>query len=265
MKKYTKIISMIAVLALTIVMTIMVTMALLADSTFTHNTMVVGNVDIEQDEYQRDEDGKLEKFEQDKPALPIPVEGELPKQEEPVTFPEIPGEYELYEDVEGVQDKLVVIKNTGENEAYVRTVIAFECPEEFDPALWHINDVGMTNQYFIVIDGTRYMVREYLYAEPLAPEAVSTPSLLQFYLDYNTTNEDILLTGEKLDILVLSQAVQVSGFEDARTALDAAFGTVEGNAATWFETFLAEEAAAQETTPETTPETTAETQAVENG
>lgn len=254
MKKYTKIITMLFTLALTIVLTVMVTMALLADSSFTHNTMVVGNVGIEQEEYQRDENGELEEFEQDKPALPIPVEGELPKQEEPVTFPEIPGEYELYEDVEGVQDKLVVIKNTGDNEAYVRTVIAFECPEDFDPALWHINDVGMTNQHFLEIGGTRYMVREYLYAEPLAPEAVSTPSLLQFYLDYNTTNEDILLAGEKLDVLVLSQAVQVSGFDNAQVALDAAFGTVEDNAATWFETFLAEENTTTETQPETQPE-----------
>lgn len=247
MKKYGKILTLMATILLTIFATVMVTMALLEDSAFTHNTMVVGNVGIEQEEYQRDENGDLEEFEQDKPALPIPVEGELPKQDEPVTFPEIPGEYELYEDVEGVQDKLVVIKNTGDNEAYVRTVIAFECPEGFDPALWHINDVGMTAEYFIDIDGSRYMVREYLYSEPLAPESVSTPSLLQFYLDYNTTNEDIALMGEKLDVLVLSQAVQVSGFDNAQVALDAAFGKVADKAADWFEEYLAAENAGQGT------------------
>lgn len=252
MKKYSKLIMLAALLLIAITTTALVTMALLVDSSFSHNIMIVGNVDIEQNEYQRDEDGKLEQFQQDKPALPIPVEGELNK-DVPVTFPEIPGDYFLYEEVEGVQDKLIVIENTGSNAAYVRTIIAYECPEDFDPALWHINDLGMTQEFFAQIDGTRYLVREYLYPEELAADAVSTPSLLQFYLDYNTTNEDILLAGEKLDILVLSQAVQVSGFDDAKVALDTAFGTTADNAAIWFEEYLAAENAGQGTGTGTQP------------
>ena len=64
------------------------------------------------------------------------------------------------------------------------------------------------------------------------------PSLAQVYLKSEATNEDMeSLDGNgngKLDIVVLSQAVQADGFADAKTALDTAFGTPSAKAAEWF-------------------------------
>ncbi len=157
------------------------------------------------------------------------------------------------------QDKFVTVENTGRSDAYVRTLIAFEIgslPEtEFDNVIgtssfmtdqgvWKVTDIGT-----VEIDGNKYFVSEYLYngAKDLGgvhengvlPAGDTTyPSLAQVYMKATATNDDVeKIDGNKngmYDILVLSQAVQTSGFENAQTALDTAFGKASEKAAEWF-------------------------------
>ena len=92
----------------------------------------------------------------------------------------------------------------------------------------------------IVVDNNTYTLFEYVYrgasdvnrhVNGILPAGDTTyPSLCQVYLKHNATNEDMVAIDGNgngtLDILVVSQAVQVDGFADAETALNAAFGDI---------------------------------------
>ena len=260
------------------------TYAYLTDKDAAVNTMTLGSVDIEQYEYERELnadgtyktdtiDGRtsyvLTAFTQNKPLYPI------------VGDPNEPGNspvYAGYDDTvvrmsqvesqgsmqvfagKNAQDKFIVVKNTGKSDAYVRTLVAFECGSKTEAewanlvktsvfmssdGVWTTFSAGVKT-----IDGSNYVVWEYIYnggahlggvhENGILPAGETTyPGLCQIYLKHYATNEDMTaLDGNnngKMDILVLSQAVQAAGFDDARTALDAAFGTVEAKAADWFE------------------------------
>ena len=71
------------------------------------------------------------------------------------------------------------------------------------------------------------------YMETLAKDEISRPSLLQVYMSKDTTNDDIPKYGDKVDVLVLSQAVQAKGYKDATTALTDAFGELTENSHPW--------------------------------
>ena len=156
-----------------------------------------------------------------------------------------------------VQDKFVTVENTGKTDAYVRTLVAFELGDldgsKFDDIIgvssrstttandfdqpWFKNTVGV-----IEIDGNHYVLVEYVYhgaktssgmkhENGVLPAGDTTyPSLCQVYMKANATNEDCdKIDGNNngtYDILVLSQAVQTTGFADAETALNAGFGDI---------------------------------------
>ena len=108
----------------------------------------------------------------------------------------------------------------------------------------------------IVINGMEYRVWEFVHTAKLAAGATACPTLTGVFMDCRVNNDDIgyymdlnsnnkfdadtekrinIPVGEPLCVYVLSQAVQTAGFEDAFTALDTAFGDVDGNnAAAWF-------------------------------
>lgn len=150
-----------------------------------------------------------------------------------------------------VMDKMVFVKNTGKSDAYFRTIIAIECPEGMTIGeagagaeimlnvsgsdLYEWEDVG-----FIKIENGanagRYLVKVATYQKPLAYGKQSHPSLLQAVLTHHADNKDMEALGTTLDILVLSQAVQSEGFNDAETALNTAFGAVTADtAAAWLD------------------------------
>ncbi len=261
------------------------TLAYLTSKDSDVNVMTLGDVSIEQHEYQRvvNADGTyatatidnqtsyvLEKFAQAKPLLPI------------VGDPSLPGdnpEYAGYDDTvvrmsqvdsygsawvfagKNAQDKLVTIENTGKTDAYVRTLIAYECGsintvDDFNELVstsefmtnsgevWTKSTIGI-----IEIDSNNYVVVEFIYnggkhlggvheKGVLPAGETSYPSLCQVYIKSNATNEDCeALDGNKngtYDILVLSQAVQAEGFANAETALYTAFGKSADKAAEWF-------------------------------
>lgn len=169
------------------------------------------------------------------------------------------------------QDKFVTVENTGRSDAYVRTIIAFEVGTATleDPAYpyqpliaseiraeipennkngkqpWTYGYTG-----FKTINGNKYLVYELIYTGAMTssgwkhengvlPAGETTyPNLSQVYLASRATNEDVeALDGNgngKYDILVLSQAVQTKGFDNAQAALDTAFGKAADKAVEWF-------------------------------
>ncbi|MBR6563208.1 MAG: hypothetical protein IKK70_04650 [Clostridia bacterium] len=164
-----------------------------------------------------------------------------------------PGAVQLFDDsVKNVIDKFVFVENTGKTDAYVRSVFAFEqggvTAERFDEIIGTNGDstrwAWETVATDVVIDGCEYVLVSATYvgatSNPngiLAAGKVSYPSLLQVYLAPEATNEDVeALDGNgngTYDILVISQAVQAKGFDDAATALDAAFGEITANNHPW--------------------------------
>ncbi len=224
------------------------TLAYLTDTDGAVNVMTIGNVDIEQIEEQRPEIGstELEDFEQFKPLLPAVHDTNddnkiawAPEEEWPVPEDytgDHPEAYKVFNNnITNVQDKFVSVENTGKNDAYVRTIIAYEWPEELDDLVHiSINDIDGVVSYedcgFVELDGVRYQVYAFVYDEALAPGEVSVPSLKQVFLNKATTSEDVALFGENFEVLALSQAVQADGFDNAEEALDEAFYAVGSDA-----------------------------------
>jgi len=163
--------------------------------------------------------------------------------------------------MKNVIDKVVTVTNTGSKDAYVRTILAFETATEyaagtdnvlrdgkkiFDDYIGTLGDFELVDTDTITIDGVEYVLAVKTYADPLAPEATSTPSLKQFFLSPEANNEVVTLFGDDYTILALSQAVQTAGFAadpesdaDAVAALNEAFGNLETMPAedivAWFE------------------------------
>lgn len=255
------------------------TVAYLTDTDSDVNVMMLGNVQIEQHEYQRvGEDGSyetdtiddqtsyvLEGFQQNKPLLPVIANPGTPGSgwdETIVRMTQVDsyGSMQVFA-TPNAQDKFVTVENTGRTDAYVRTIVAFEAgktdgsligfshrsteePDKDNTAPWIRKNVGIIN-----IKGNNYNVYEFVYRgasdvnrheNGILPAGDTTyPSLCQVYLKSEATNEDIeAIDGNNngtYDILVLSQAVQAQGFENAAAALTAGFGEVNAaNVQSWF-------------------------------
>jgi len=254
------------------------TMAYLQSQDSDVNVMTLGNVEIEQHEYQREEadegtyitdeiDGQtsyvLESFEQGKDLLPIvgdPSTGDAGWDDTTVRMTQVDsyGSMQVFAG-KNAQDKFVTVENTGKTDAYVRTLVAIEVGSaDIDligsshHSTWTKNEIGT-----IEVDGNTYFLYEYAYnggqlsdgswrhENGILPAGdTSYPNLSQVYLKSVATNEDMeAIDGNDngtLDILVLSQAVQAAGFADAKTALNEAFGKPDEKAAEWFGGVLAE-------------------------
>ncbi len=239
-KKFLVVLSLLLIAAMAITGTV----AYLTDEQSDVNVMTVGNVKIQQLEYERDEDGNLQEFTQDKPIIPAVYDGtSLPWDDGLYSWSEIDGidkaaSNQLFVNGANAVDKFVFVRNVGKTDAYYRTIVAIEVPEGLDPNMVHLNVNGSarftwTNIGYATIDGVRYFLKEALYNEVLVPGETSRPSLLQVYLDKAATNEDLSLFGEKLEVLVVSQAVQADGWTDANTALDTAFYDVTTDVHPW--------------------------------
>ncbi len=242
------------------------TVAYLQDDDSDVNVMTLGNVSIEQHEYERatNTDGSyeikeidgvtsyvLKDFTQGKALLPI-----VGDPNEPGNSPAYAGWDDTivrmtqvdsygYMNVfagKNAQDKFVTVENTGKTDAYVRTLVAIECGSGDVNLIgssyhsnWSKNAVGK-----VEIDENTYYVYEYIYKGAsdgsrhvggvLPAGETSYPSLCQVYLKSAATNEDMeKLDGNgngTLDILVVSQAVQAAGFANAEAALNAGFGDI---------------------------------------
>ena len=186
---------MVLCLVLAVAMGVGSTMAYLQDTDEDVNVMTLGNVYIEQHEFERvvDEEGnyeiiraeergedsyKLKDFTQAKPLYP--ATGEVTGWEETgVCFEQLDGnplgKMTILDGLNNVQDKFVFVENTGKSDAYVRTIIAYEVGSDEDAygdlimtstnTFWLENEIGV-----VKIDGNNYYVVEYLYDGNQYPE-----------------------------------------------------------------------------------------------
>jgi len=135
-------------------------------------------------------------------------------------------------------DRFVFVENKGNVSVYVRTWFAFEegtYGKSVLEELVHLNfnDENWTRSEVtsgVEIGGNKYTVFYADYTKELEAEKTAEPSLMQLYMDSSGTNEDMLaLDGNssgRYELGIYSQAVEAHGdFSDAKTALDAAFGT----------------------------------------
>ncbi len=239
------------------------TIAYLTDTDSDVNVMTLGDIKIEQIELQRVEgvdyrnggeiaDGdELEPFVQGQPLFPSYTDDEsdysakTPDDEQFWWGPYVTSDLThengasngLFDDgLKGAMDKFVFVQNTGSSPAYYRTWIALECPDSLryhgdtvaEADLW-IN-VNMNSRFewteeeYVDIDGTRFLVFCATYLKELPAGEISRPSLLQVALTGTADSEDIEALGDTYTILTFTQAVQTNNLPDAKTALAAAFG-----------------------------------------
>ena len=224
------------------------TMAYFTDTDTDVNVMLFGNVDIEQIEQEWNEDqSALVDFTQLKPLFPYV--GKLGWE----NTEEAGGAYRRFT-MNNVIDKYVSVKNTGDNDAYVRTIIALEMGdytvEEFNMIGVSINSANgsefkfdgtwmWSGDFVTSINGHNYYVLVATHEKSIAPEEITIPSLLQVYLSKEADNEHVAkLDGNgngTYDILVKSQAVQTAGFANVDEAMTEAFGTPDpAKVAEWF-------------------------------
>lgn len=246
------------------------TVAYLQDDDSDVNVMTLGNVSIEQHEYERatNTDGSyetkeidgvtsyvLQDYTQGKPLVPSAINTTTWEgwdwDTTPVRMTQVDsyGGMQVFKSASNAQDKFVVVENTGKTDAYIRTIVAIEIGSTDGTLIgtsyhqtWTKNEVGT-----ISVDGNTYFVSEYVYNGAngtrhdngiLPAGDTAYPNFSQVYIKSAATNEDMVaLDGNgngTLDILVVSQAVQAAGFADAKTALDTAFGKSSEKAAEWF-------------------------------
>jgi predicted ribosomally synthesized peptide with SipW-like signal peptide len=270
MSKMKKVLLMCTAYVLVAALAIGGTIAYLQDSDSDVNVMTLGNVSIEQHEYERvvNADGSyatktidnvtsyvLKDFTQGKPLLPSAVVvSSTPWDSTVVRMTQVDsyGSMQTFLPVTNAQDKFVTVENTGKTDAYIRTLVAIEVGSA-EPSLisfsthltWEDNGIGT-----ITIDGNNYYLHEFTYTggkhlggqheKGILPAGeTSYPNLSQVYIKPEATNEDMVkLDGNgngTLDILVVSQAVQVAGFADAETALNAGFGDITTTNHPWAE------------------------------
>ncbi|MBE5786973.1 MAG: hypothetical protein E7324_05450 [Clostridiales bacterium] len=188
------------------------------------NVMTLGNVRIAQTETDRNGN----EFAQDQRLFPVVNSAD------PASDP-------------SYVDKVVTVSNTGKNIAYVRTLIAVPLltwEEGGENMLhWDHSDSNAwdwsTAPVDITLDGIVYRVFFAYHIAPLAPGSAAAPSLTGIYLDSRVDFDAELgyfcrVEGEKkplanisvdqpLKVLVVSQAVQETGFADARSAFASSF------------------------------------------
>ena len=236
MKKFRKILLSALSLVLVVALTIVGTVAFLQDEDGEVNVMTVGNVYIEQLEQQFGANG-LEEFVQKKNLYPVP-DTTLDTEAFQSTVVPAPAV--------NVVDKLVSVNNYGKSDAFVRTVFAFEMGtlsvDQFKNVFvyrinntdWTWEEIGVSN-----INGAKYFVVVATHNEIVEAKTTTDYSLTQVFLKSFAGNEECeAIDGNgngTFDVLTMSQAVQTVGFNDADTALDAAFGKIDQLTNPWNE------------------------------
>ena len=215
------------------------TLAYFTDTDADKNVMTMGNVDIEQIEQERGPEGVLQPYTPNQTLLPM---GGYDWEEVTVNGDSISV-------LANALDKIVTVKNNGNSDAYVRTIVALEAGKTEDEAksMWYKNLAVTDNaddtqvirdnkDLFVQIGDSWFAIVVYTYCDAIAAGTESVPSLTSVGLYPETTKEDVANLGGDYEVLVVSQAVQASDMgDDAGAALDKAFGDVDAtNVAEWF-------------------------------
>lgn len=198
------------------------TLAYFTDSDSVTNTFTVGSIEIE----------TVEEFTQNSQLIPV-------------------GSNATPEDDPNFVKKVVSVKNTGKNDAYVRTFVAV--PAALDNGLLHIHDTGAAANGWVkvavgttTIGTTSYNVYRYTQQNVVTAGTQTAALMTGVYIDQaadiniyrddagNITAAYFVWGGNEitgfnvasmtLDVYVVTQAVQERGFTSADSALTSAFG-----------------------------------------
>ena len=226
--------------------------AYLTDRAGITNTMTVGNVAIELLEYERtaleskNENAAVQTFTQNKPLYPAVVEDGFSYSgldysnptayvdwtsigkndyQTPIWDPAL---------INNEIDKMVFVKNTGDNDAYVRVFYAFEVGaytnfKQFEEKV-HLNknDTDWTwewDKYIAKKGNSKFFIAVATYKYPLAPNEITKVSLSQILLDPIATNVDVKSFGNYFDVHIFAQAIQTQSFDGPEIALETGFGS----------------------------------------
>ena len=255
-----KIIAWLLVVALTAAISIGATLAYLTDTDEDVNVMTLGNVKIDQLEYERIDDetanekAEVQEFHDNKPLYPGVYEtgfdfgtGDANVDWEQIGKDGYTSGIWNPEKINNELDKMVFVKNKGSYDAYVRTVFAFEAGnyttlDEFQNMM-HLN-LNEDNFEWTWVETpveipnaegstTKYFVAVATYKDILKPGALTEISLSQIALDKTATNADVEAFGDTYQILVKSQGIQADGFDTAMLALDEGFGVINSASIPW--------------------------------
>ena len=251
MKKY---LALILAAILTVTAIVGGTLAYFTDEDNSAHVYTVGNIKINQHEYERAANGSLQDFTQNKPAFPA-FYGAAGLTAAPAPSVEYvwdngyEGSSLLWADnITNVIDKFVFVENEGRNDAFFRTVVAYELPEgvSADKIIFNLNTTDYDwdlNAGETVITGDRYMMMVATNKEALGAKEMSAPSLLQVMFANNMTSEEGEAFGESFDVLVATQAVQfISDTLTIEETLVEAFGEVTAANNPWVEYDLVDSA-----------------------
>lgn len=226
------------------------TLAYLTGADQVANVTTAGRVNIVQNESKRDAAAKLVPFIPNPPLLPAVYSGDtIPLDEDPSHWPGEGAAWQTLAPNDAVVDHFITVTNEGGEPAYVRTIVALECPAPGAVSLagssWiHVHHNAADGQAIqsveeidgVRVDETNYHVLVYTYGQPLDVGDTTIPSLKQLYMDKSCTNQEVEAIGNTYQVLALSQAVQTATFQDADTALDTAFGdATSDHLAEWLE------------------------------
>ena len=251
-----KIIAGLLAIALTAAVSIGATLAYLTDTDEDVNVMTLGQVKIDQLEYERvdvestDKDATVQEFHDNKPLIPAVTKDGLDYANPGDTFVDWE---QIGKDgytskiwdptkINNEVDKMVFVKNKGDYDAFVRSIFAFEAGkyatlDQFKQMVHlNLNETDYTWEWLatpVTIGESTYFVATATYNKVLAPGALTEISLSQIALDSSATNEDVEAFGDTYQVLVKSQGIQADGFDDAADALDEGFGVITTTNVPW--------------------------------
>lgn len=252
MKK--KIVSICLVAVIAVMAIAGASLAYLTDTDDATNTFTVGNVKIQLVEQQRDGEGSLEDFEQNKNLMPIVGSAQGAKDKFGLST------------AKNYVDKIVNVKNTGKSDAYVRVLVAIPTalqsqdgnagnnvlhwntgnkftakgdynttvnPQPVNPN--YAEKCVFKDEGTATIGGISYDICSFTYTDALAAgKTTEYASFVGFYLDKNVdtrfdeTTQKLVYTINGVDIdfdfsngvtiPVYAQAIQAAGFDTAEEA-----------------------------------------------
>jgi len=198
------------------------TIAYLSDTDSDVNVMTLGNVKIDQTEWN--DEAATDPFTQDQPLYPAYY----------------PNGTATADDISGEVAKYVKVENKGTSEAYIRTVFAFEGTKVKDIVHVVANETDWSWEWLaapVEIKGVNYTIAVATYPTALAAKDETPFSLNYIYMDKKASNDDVTAYGETYEVLVQTQAVQTVNLENLGVAgaLDEAFGkATDENIKKWF-------------------------------
>lgn len=234
------------VVVITTAVSVAGTLAYLQDVEKDVNVVAIGNVDIEQLEYERVDpstkgaDVEIRGFENDLPLFPAVVDPgyNWNAKNAQINWQQIGNiaTSQIWDPntIENERDKFVFVKNKGMLPAYVRTVFAIESGN-MDWAAFrqnlrlNIDETAWSWDWLetpVVIGDGNFFIGTATYKQPLQAGKFTEPSLSQLALSNLVENDTVMSFGNNYMVLAKTQAIQSDGFKDPKAALDEGFGVI---------------------------------------